>query len=148
MTVDGVDCPINGAKRNDDTRITCTTGPKPTATDPSLYGEQPGSPGMIRTIFDSESRHILYYRDEWDSSWVRPGREHIEDVELRTSFETEINELNNKPNRGVLMDGWFKAPDSGEYRFYMACDDHCRLWLDQNPFDENDPQPPQPTLIA
>lgn len=28
---------------------------------------------------------------------------------------------------GNLIDGYFKAPMTGNYRFYMACDDTCRL---------------------
>lgn len=28
------------------------------------------------------------------------------------------------------MDGWFKAPATGDYRFYMSCDDECKLEFD------------------
>ena len=31
---------------------------------------------------------------------------------------------------GWAYDGYFKAPETGEYRFYLACDDECQLRLD------------------
>lgn len=33
---------------------------------------------------------------------------------------------------GWIMDGWFKAPETGKYRFYIACDDVCHLNLDKD----------------
>ena len=145
MTVDGVDCPINTNDINDSTRITCITGPKPEAERPSILGPQPGSPGVVRTRFDTESRHVMWNRDS--AGWAKPGPEHIIDEQLRTGFETEINEIRSN-HEGLLMEGWFLAPRDGEYRFYMACDDQCKLWLDQNPYNANNPQPPNPQLIA
>ena len=29
-----------------------------------------------------------------------------------------------------VMEGWFLAPATGNYRFYMSCDDNCRLEFD------------------
>lgn len=35
-----------------------------------------------------------------------------------------------------IYEGWFKAPESGEYKFYVAADDYMDLWLDStNAFD-------------
>ena len=31
---------------------------------------------------------------------------------------------------GQIWDGYFKAPATGEYRFYISCDDACQLRLD------------------
>lgn len=31
---------------------------------------------------------------------------------------------------GQTFDGYFKAPETGEYRFYLSCDDICQLNLD------------------
>ena len=28
------------------------------------------------------------------------------------------------------MDGWFKAPSTGNFKFYMSCDDECKLEFD------------------
>lgn len=30
---------------------------------------------------------------------------------------------------GQVYKGFFKAPNSGRYRFYMSCDDSCQIWL-------------------
>jgi hypothetical protein len=35
------------------------------------------------------------------------------------------------------MDGFFKAPATGEYRFYISGDDTSELYLEQTPFDAN-----------
>lgn len=38
------------------------------------------------------------------------------------------------------MEGWFKAPATGKFRFYITCDDYCQLDLDStNPYDEATP---------
>ena len=34
-------------------------------------------------------------------------------------------------NMGTTWDGFFKAPATGEYRFYMSCDDPCELFMDK-----------------
>lgn len=38
---------------------------------------------------------------------------------------------------GTTWDGFFKAPASGEYRFYISCEANCKLDLDSLPL-END----------
>ena len=44
---------------------------------------------------------------------------------------------------GVITSGWFKAPETGNYRFYISCDDACELLLDENtPFDKSNPTEP------
>ncbi len=38
------------------------------------------------------------------------------------------------------MEGFFKAPQTGKYRFYITCDDVCKLEFDAaNPYDEASP---------
>ena len=32
---------------------------------------------------------------------------------------------------GMTWDGFFKAPATGEYRFYISCDDPCELFMDK-----------------
>jgi len=34
---------------------------------------------------------------------------------------------------GQVFKGWFIPPETTEYRFYMACDDHCKLRLGETP---------------
>jgi hypothetical protein len=31
---------------------------------------------------------------------------------------------------GHEFKGWFVAPATTRYRFYMSCNDHCKLWMD------------------
>jgi len=33
------------------------------------------------------------------------------------------------------LKGWFKAPETTKYRFYMSCDDGCTLKLSETPND-------------
>jgi len=41
---------------------------------------------------------------------------------------------------GNLMEGFFKAPATGKYRFYITCDDNCELQFDAaNPYDTTTP---------
>lgn len=41
---------------------------------------------------------------------------------------------------GQVFTGWFKAPVSANYRFYVAADDKARLYIDYTtPYDESDP---------
>ena len=34
-------------------------------------------------------------------------------------------------NMGTTWDGFFKPPATGDYRFYMSCDDPCELYMDK-----------------
>ena len=35
------------------------------------------------------------------------------------------------PSKATVSKGWFKAPATGNYRFYISCDDACKLFLDE-----------------
>lgn len=59
------------------------------------------------------------------------------DTQLFTSFETlpnySLNRLTWDEDTYRFaqdLDGWFVPPQTGNYRFYMSCDDSCRLYLD------------------
>ena len=48
---------------------------------------------------------------------------------------------------GQIFDGYFKAPATGEYRFYLDCDNSCQLRLDSStPLSMNAPF--NPVVIA
>ena len=49
---------------------------------------------------------------------------------LYTSFETYDSMAKDPHNFGQILDGWFTAPITGKYRFYISCDDHCDLSID------------------
>ena len=124
-TLDDVPC-IRTNLNTDDTTFTCMTRVKTGGS--YYYGSQPGSPSLTKTIYTPDVRNNLYYRsggmDVYPTPLIR---------ELATSAESHIDELVN--NHGILLSGWFKAPETGNYRFYEACDDWCKIWLDHvNPF--------------
>jgi hypothetical protein len=35
----------------------------------------------------------------------------------------------------AIIDGWFKAPETGKYRFYISGDDVTQLYFKRTPFD-------------
>ena len=52
---------------------------------------------------------------------------------LMTQFESETNFYDRIGNR---MKGWFIAPETTQYRFHLACDDHCNFAMG---LDTSDP---------
>lgn len=61
-------------------------------------------------------------------------------------FETEKDRLHTD---GIDVLGWFKAPATGRFRFYISCDDKCELEFDAtNKFNSEDPTTPAPEIIA
>ena len=64
----------------------------------------------------------------------------VVETKLQTAFE---NSYNNYTRAGAVSNGWFKAPATGNYRFYMSCDNACKVWLDStNKFDKSAPVEP------
>ena len=64
------------------------------------------------------------------------GNVPVKDTQLKTAFEGAYN---NYTRAGISNKGWFKAPATGNFKFYMSCDDACQLFLDQtNKFDKED----------
>ena len=49
-----------------------------------------------------------------------------------TTFESTANKLTSD---ALIIDGWFKAPETGEYRFHLSGDDVSELYLNKTPFD-------------
>jgi len=55
-----------------------------------------------------------------------------------TSLETRWNSQDEKAMH--VFDGWFKAPETGDYRFFIQADDQYKLFLDAaNPWDPVNP---------
>lgn len=46
---------------------------------------------------------------------------------LATDFEAPRNV--KSPNYGNIYTGYFKAPATAKYRFYLGCDDGCQLYI-------------------
>ena len=96
---------------------------------------QPGSPGLKQQIFDSDNDDANPY---WNMR--TDGLVPVVETKLQTAFE---NSYNNYTRAGAVSNGWFKAPATGNYRFYMSCDNACKVWLDStNKFDKSAPVEP------
>ena len=48
---------------------------------------------------------------------------------------------------GQIWDGYFKAPETGNYKFYVSCNDACQLRLDQAAMIQGVPANPQTIAI-
>jgi hypothetical protein len=46
---------------------------------------------------------------------------------VTSTFEYHYNRIERA---GAIMKGFFKAPESGKYRFHLSSDDGSALWLD------------------
>ena len=74
------------------------------------------------------------------------GEVPIVETKLQTAFE---NSYSNYTRAGTNSKGWFRAPATGNYRFYIACDDACQLFIDEtNKWDRSAPVEPDAQQIA
>lgn len=104
------------------TEVKCITG---AATQPSTDNvNQPGQPGIARR---------MYNPNDWNQSvsishlTANPPTWPLAEEKLELVFE-QVTRYDYKV--GSVWDGYFKAPVTGEYRFYISCDDACQLRLD------------------
>ena len=95
VTVDGVSCNVN-LQLSNDTSLVCETGPKATASVKAT--PQPGQPGITYT------------------KTTKPPT-----VVLATAIETLMND--GAPGLTHTYEGWFLAPQTGNYRFFTTADD-------------------------
>jgi len=116
ITVDGVACEVT---EQDSEYVTCETG---SATGASSNSNQPGQHGLKRSIYTSESAFGLS---------TITSKTHSGDQLLLT---TEIS-LNREIYQGNVVTGYFKAPVTADYTFFLACDDNCELSLSQTNLD-------------
>ena len=112
VKVDGVDCKVN-LQLSTDTALYCETGSKAT---PSITNKpQPGQPGISRSVNTTPVLNDIVTTLETIPQGLVEGKTHT-------------------------YEGWFKAPESGEYKFYVAADDSIILSLDStNAFDPASP---------
>jgi hypothetical protein len=112
VTIDGVPCTVKTTTLEE---ITCVTG---AADAISLDGvSQPGSPGLTQDIHNTDNENSNPY---WAMRY--DGAVPIVETKLLTAFE---NSYNNYTRAGTVSKGWFKAPATGNYRFYISCDNAC-----------------------
>ena len=120
VQVDGTDCRVTDKS---DQRITCKTG---TSSAVSKTGYQPGQPGLIQTTVSPVNEN------HQPGSTSRTNDSHPRTKTLLTTFETSVNKMNKDT---AILDGWFKAPETGEYRFYISGDDVTQLYFKETPFN-------------
>ena len=121
VIVDGVPCTVTSSTLEE---ITCVTG---AADSVSIGGvSQPGSPGLTQKVKNTTPYWDLRTDESVDVAYTR----------FLTNFESYYNA---QYTDGVITTGWFKAPETGNYRFYISCDDACELLLDDlAPFSKDD----------
>ena len=66
----------------------------------------------LATTFEVTERYDVLEDDTADTSTLA-DEEFGNSVAVQTSTYLQV------------LDGWFKAPADGNYRFYMSCDDKC-----------------------
>lgn len=110
VTVDGVDCVV---KTQSSDEIVCVTG---AADADSVSGSsRPGQSGVKHQLVDPEDENagVSY-------SSLTDGTHPVAATTLLTSFETLHTSVIRS---GRVLSTWFTAPQTGNYRFYMSCDD-------------------------
>ena len=103
-------------------QVTCITGESPAASVDGV--EQPGQPGIIKRKYDPASGGQSV---NFDHLLETPPRWPKVDESLELVFE-QATDYSYKV--GQIWDGYFKAPETGNYKFYVSCDDACQLRLD------------------
>ena len=111
VSVDGVACNVISSTLE---KITCKTG---AAAQVSFEGEQPGTHGLRQQIFDPTNTST-------NPTWNMPtdGSAPVVETKLLSAWEDAYA---NYTRAVTFSQGWFKAPEAGNYRFYLACDDFC-----------------------
>ena len=120
VTVDGVACKVTNSTLES---ITCVTG---AAAAVSLEGPQPGHHGLKQRIIDFEDPNKGPY---W--GMFTDGQHPVVETKLLTGFE---NSYGNYSRLGTDAQGWFKAPETGKYKFHMSCNNYCRLFMDETKY--------------
>jgi hypothetical protein len=71
-------------------------------------------------VFETTDRYVELLDEDVDTD---------SDTLSDSSFSSSVAVQTS--NYLTVMDGWFKAPATGNFRFYMSCDDECKLEFDQ-----------------
>ena len=121
VTVDGVACTVTNSTLD---KITCTTG---AASAVSYEGDQPGTHGLRQLVYDPTNADT---NPGWNS--YNDGTPLVE-TRLLTAWDDAFG---NYTRALTHAKGWFKAPEAGRYRFYLACDDFCKTEISNEKFDK------------
>ena len=131
VLVDGVACAVTASSLEE---IKCTTGAAAQISNDGI--SQPGSPGLTHKVKETSP----YWDLRTDESVE------VSSTSLLTAFE---HQKDVRYYDGMITSGWFKAPETGRYRFYISCDDACKLFMNTDtPFDKAAPADAPLTEIA
>ncbi len=112
VAVDGVDCTVKTIETNE---ITCETSSTTAASSSGLYA---GANGIRMKVYNSSYGYSLTTMQTL--SYYEHLALHLE------SFQNQGTYF------GRVFQGYFKAPATTNYKFYISCDDSCEAFLSTN----------------
>ena len=115
VTVDGVACKVTETSAES---LTCITGK---TENVSFEGSQPGSPGVLSRVIEPTGNPSWNYRDptKIDEKYVT--------TKLLTNWEDNHR---RHITANTHSKGWFKAPETGKYRFHISSRNDARFYFD------------------
>lgn len=109
VKVAGADCLIKSKSK---TQISCETSAVAQPTPSNI--PQPGLPGLTRRIYNATlNKTTLQYSKIFNYPVTESLLLHFESPENLADYYAQV------------LSGYFKAPFTARYRFYMSCDDAC-----------------------
>jgi hypothetical protein len=92
--------------------------------------KQPGNYGATHRFFNPTDENVSPL---W--AGITDGK-YPPKISLATSLDLQSTFWDQKAANS--FDGWFFAPESGDYKFYLSADDQAKFYLDSPaPFDPN-----------
>lgn len=132
VLVDGVPCQVEQAVNH---KITCVTGVKDSA---SAEGFQPGNFGLnlIKKADATSYEHL-----NSDDTYVT--------TEEKIVSAFEVWKTNTNPDTYMQrVSGWFTAPATAQYRFFISCAKNCKFSISTSAFSEPTAEVPELTEVA
>ena len=122
--VDGVPCNVTSFAKD---QFTCEVQPAASASvvDVPHIGQHGIRRMLVNSSMNANQQYVWLdnFDDMTKPDWTRQ--------------ESLAMNIEMPPNLGDRMSnnftGWFVPPATTRYRFYMSCDDHCRLYLGNTP---------------
>ena len=112
VTIDGNACDVQEVHED---YLKCLTGPQTTVQGPEYYE---GGAGLVREVWLGDAASMLF-------------EELVGVVEPDRRYTVATPQIPHDEDSGVKsrMYGFFKPPTTGEYVFYIACDDSATVYL-------------------
>lgn len=122
--VDGVPCEVTAYQKD---QFTCEVGAAQniSTVDVPYFGQHGVRHVLVNSSKDRDNNWVWLnnYDDELRPDWTR-------EESLALTLEAPIDIAERIVHN---YKGWFVAPATTRYRFYLACDDHCFVDLDLTP---------------